>query len=120
MTNLKEHKAIIKSVKLGKSDGLLKTIFCDNVSDNMVETFAMLKITSLSTSNNIGDLVFFRIYKKGLAQMQTTIGVVTKSGRKQFEYITYKNGENTKLKSDYNLIKKNGNCLLGFHTIIKD
>lgn len=120
MENLKELKARLKSVELGESSGLLKSIFCNDVSDNMVETYAILKITSLSTKSNIGDLVFFRDYRKGQAQMKTTIGVVTKAGRKQFEYLTYQNGNNIKCKSDYNLIKQNGNCLLGFHTQIKD
>jgi len=117
--NLKELKIKLKSVELGESNGLLNSIFL-NVSDNMHETYAALKLDSLSTKPNIGDLVFIRLYSKGLAQMNTTIGVVTKAGRKQFEYLTYKNGKNIKVLSDYNLIKKNGNCLLGFHTIIKD
>lgn len=120
MENLKEIKTILKDIKLGESNGLLKGIFGHNVSDSMVETYSNLKIETLSTSSKIGDLVFFRSYKKGSAQMNTMIGVVTKSGRKHFEYLTHRNGLNIKCKSDYNLIKQNGNCLLGFHTIIKD
>jgi hypothetical protein len=118
--NLEQFSTKIESVKLGKSKGLLKSIFGVKVSDNMPITYANLKLKKLSVKSNVGDLVFFRLYSKGQPQMECSIGVVTKLNNNNFEYLTHKKGSTIKVISDYNLITKNGNCLLGFHTLIKD
>jgi hypothetical protein len=117
--NLKQFNDKIEIIKLGKSKGLLKYIFGVKVNDNFSFTYGKLKIKKLNTSVNIGDLCFFRMYSKGQAQLKCSVGVVTKVNDNNFEYLTNLKGLNTKRISDYNLIKKNGNCLLGFHTIIK-
>jgi len=117
--NLEQFNNKLESVKIGKSKGLLKSIFGNKFSDNMPVTYGNLKIKKLSMSSEIGDLVFFRLYRKGSPQLNCSVGVVVKIDKNSFEYLSNENGLTTKKISNYNLITENGNCLLGFKTVIK-
>jgi hypothetical protein len=63
--NTEQFNTKIENIKIGKSKGLLKSLFGNKLTDEMPTAYANLKLKKLDTVSKIGDLVFFRLYQKG-------------------------------------------------------